>query len=298
MLRGLTLWATRPHHYVIMAYEWCSVICGKYRDLEVVETLLVLSLQIGFRSQDPVQQRVGPKLFHTRHHQSMVDCVFGSQEDEVIADFLHAWTSQGPSHGPHTSLVMCAEHLVGLPISSFSSPRLRRLVVQSVGLIGYQEFEKIGVESFVNLLNHLCVSAHDVDSRPNWTGLLLGVVKSPEGRDRLSHSHWELLLELSYCSRYRDFSDYDPRVAVALQDAQEWVKLAYWICTIWIQWPLNLDEISRDLEHGMLLLFRQQPGSIEKLEEWMRRLGRSIPTVFQGICEQGRLEEEQRSISL
>lgn len=267
MLRGLTQWTTRPHHLATMACEWCSVICANYRNLDEGETLLFLSLQVGFRHQDPERGPVEAEFIHSQHHQSMVDIVFGSQRDDVIGDFLHAWMPDGYALGPPASRTMCAKHLVNLPNPN-SSPRLRRLIIQSIGLIGHQEFEKVGVESFSRLLDRLGVCVDDVDCAPKWTGLLLGVINSPGGSDRLSYSYWELLLELNslHHGEHGFLFGPDPQVMVSLQDAQEWDKLSCWICAIWIALSPDMDGILRDLEHAMRLLFHQRPDSIKKVE--------------------------------
>ena len=298
VLRGLTQWTTRPNYFTAKAYEWCSAICDKYGDLEEGETLLFLSLQIGFRYLDPEREWEGPRLVHTQHHESMVDIVFGSHQDEVIADFLCAWTSKSRLHGPPTSLIMCAKHLIDLPNLDSFSPRLRRLVVQAVGLIGHQGFEEVGVGCFVGLLNRLRVCVDDVDSRSIWTGLLLGVIGSPEGRDRLSYPYWELLLDLGplYHGAPLGILHYDPHIMTSLQAAQEWDKLACWICVVWLEWPLYLDVLSRYLERAMLLLFHQRPDSIAKLEGWMERSGRDIPAAFRRVCEQGRSRTVPRTL--
>ena len=300
ILYGLTQWTTRHHHFAAVAYEWCSVICEKYRDLDDGETLLFLSLQIGFRHQDPEREWVESGLGHTQHHEFMVDIVFGSQQDEIIADFLHAWTSEGYYHRPHTSLILCAKHLVDLPNLDSSSPRLRRLVVRAVGLIGHQGIEEVGVEGFVGLLNRLCVRVDDMDSRSAWRELLLDVIGSPEGRDCLSYPYWELLLELgpSHDEPPLGLAHYNPRIMTSLQAAQEWDKLACWICVVWLEWPPYLDVLSRNLEYAMLLLCHQRPDSVTKLEEWMERSEHNIPTGFRRIFEQGRLEAEQRRAHL
>jgi hypothetical protein len=104
-------------------------------------------------------------LTHTEHHRGLVDVVFQSQESEVIADLLHAWTTESMSHDPaYTLLGFCAEHLVGLHDLVPFSPRLRRLVIRSVELIGYKGFEGVGVERFIGLLNHLHVTVEDMDT--------------------------------------------------------------------------------------------------------------------------------------
>ena len=266
VLRGLTNWTTRPRHLAAMAYEWCSVICAKYRDLDEGDILLLLSLEVGFRNLDPVQKLEGVDLDHTRHHQLMVDIVFGSQRDEVIGDFLHAWTSRGSHHKPHTSLTMCARHLVDLPNLLFASLRLRRLVIRSIGLIGHQEFEKVGTENFVGLLNCLGVGVGEVDSQFEWMRLLMDIIKSPVARDRLSFSYWELLLDLLY-----------PRDG-------EYVPIP----------GLH----SRVLEDGMELLFRQRPDHVQRFEGWAEeRFPGCIPPALHQIREYGRLVAGQRSTS-
>ena len=300
LLRGLTKWTTHPNYFAMMAYEWCSAICDKYGDLEEGETLLFLSLQIGFRYLDSEQEWEGLMIVHTDHHESMVDIVFGSQQDEIIADFLCAWTSRSLGHEPPPSLIMCTKHLVDLRNLDSSSPRLRRLIVRSVRLIGHQGIEEVGIESFIGLLNRLCVCVDDVDSRSEWTGILLDVINSPEGRGRLSHSYWELLLELGpmHHAPPLELPRYHPHIMTSLQAAQEWDKLACWICIVWLEWPLCLDVLSRDLEYAMLLLFHQQPDNITKLEGWMERSGGDIPTGFRRIFEQARLEAEQHRARL
>lgn len=272
------------------------MICTKYRHLDEGKTLLFLSLQIGFCHQDPQQQQLGSGLIHPRYHESMVDVVFGSQQDEVIADFLYFWTSGIFHITPHTSLAMCARHLADLPNLSSASPRLRRLVVRTIGLIGYQGFEKVGVESFIGLLDRLDVSVNDVDSKSKWTILLLGVIKSPEARDRLSYSYWELLLELCPSSRleFPRAPDYDPHIMTSLHAAQEWDKLACWICVVWVEWPPYAKRLSRDLGRVMLSLFRQRPDSLQKFEEWWERKRKCIPVAFQRIYERGLLEVKRR----
>ena len=138
----------------------------------------------------------------------------------------------------------------------------------------------------------------EVDSGSKWTGLLLGVISSPEGRNRLSYSYWELFLELN-CLDYRVhefFSGHYPQIIVSLRDAQEWDKLACWTCAIWIALSHNLDGMPGDLEHAMRLLFHQRPDSVRKVEGWVERFVRRVPVAFRRVCEQGRLEAEQRGV--
>ena len=298
-LRGLSRWTTRPSRFTTLAYEWCSVICEKYRELDNGEDLLFLSLEIGFRHLDPQREWMESGLTHSQHHQSMADIVFESRQGGVIADLLCAWTSRGPVHQPYMSLNICAKHLVDLRGLN-SSSRLRPLVIRSIELIGHQGFGEVGVKNLVGLLNRLGVGIDDVDSRSSWTELLLEIIKSREGRDHLLYSYWELLVELSlpYYGDRQDLTSYDPRIMISLQDAQEWDRLACWNCFVWMEWTLHPDEVLGDLGRGTALLFHQRPDSVRRLEEWMERSGRDIPMVFRQICEQGHLEAEQRSVLL
>ena len=262
------------------------------------EELLFLSLEAGFRHLDP-QLEIDLGLTHTQHHLSMADIVFGSQQGEVIADLLYAWTSRSLGHWSSRSLSMCARHLVDLPNPN-SSPRLRQLIMRSIEFIGHQGFGEVGVENLVGFLNRLSVGIDNMGSGPSWKDLLLEIIKSREGRDRLSYSYWELLVEFSlrHHGKPRDLTSYDPQIIISLQDTQEWDRLACWVCFVWMEWSLRLDGMLGDLERGTTLLFRQLPGSIRKLEEWMGRSGGDIPMAFQQICKQGRLEAEQRGILL
>ena len=261
------------------------------------EELLFLSLETGFRHLGP-QLKMEQASFDPRYHQFIADIVFGSQRGEVIADLLSASTQSRATYPFNNPLNACARHLVNLP-SLNSPPRLRPLVIQSVELIGHQGFGEVG-ENLIRLLNRLGIGIDDVGSRFSWTELLLGIIKSHEGRDRLSYSYWELLVELSlsYDGNRQGLTNYDPQVMISLQDAQEWDRLACWICFVWMEWSLRPDETLGDLEHGTALLFRQRPDTIQKLEGWMVRSGRDIPTAFQQICEQGRLEADRRGVPL
>ena len=89
-----------------------------------------------------------------------------------------------------------------------------------------------------------------------------------------------------------DGAAYDPQITAFLAEAQEWRKLECWMAVVWMVWPPGAGGITEDLEHSMLLLFRQQPGVAQKLEQWMERWSQAnreeIPDSFQRICERAR----------
>ena len=270
VLRELTELENRPNYFTAMAYKWCSDIYGNCSDPVDREELLLLSLEISFRHLDPQSQQISTELVHTEHHQQLVDIVFDSGDDEFIADLLHAWTSTSESHDIHPSLSACAKHLVYLQPAS---ERLRRLVIRSVELIGYQEFEEAGVEQFAGLLDDLHVSVEDVDNKNEWALLLLDVLKSAEGIRHLSHPYWELLGELATSCSWRLGGDVrSSLVMMLLEDDQEWDKLECWIGIVWMVWPPETGGTTRgDVERIMFLLFHQRPGAIQKLERQIER---------------------------
>jgi len=174
------------------------------------------------------------------------------------------------------------------------------LVIRSIGIIGSRGFEGMGVEGFIELLNHLHVTAEDMDREIGLTTLLFDILQSPERLQYLSHWYWELLAELaiSYSPWLRHNATYSPQITGFLTEAQEWSKLECWMGIIWVVWPPGAGGMTEeDLGSSMLLLFRQRPGAAQKLEQWVGRRSQhwkeDIPESFQRICKQAH-EEAQR----
>jgi len=290
VLHDLTRLETRPMCLKELAYGWCSAIYENRRSLADWKGLLLTSLEIGFRHLDPQDRHIIPTLTHTEHHPKMIDIVLGSQESESIADLLHAWSI---GRFPYISLGTCTEHLVCLHNLVPFSSRLRRLVIRSVSLVGYRGFERVGVERFVGLLNHLHVTVEDMVYRSEWLRLLLVTLQTSEAAQRLSHWYWELLAELTipWSLQQRLGVAYNPQTVTFLAEAQEWNKLECWMGIVWALWPPEAGGITEeDLGRSILLLFRQRPGAFEKLQQWMERWSqsgdKSIPESFQRICGQ------------
>jgi len=285
---------TRPVCLTEIAYEWCSVICENRRGLGGWESLLPICLAIGFRHLDVQCPYIKARFTHTVHHRELVDIVFKSQEGEAIADLLHALTMSDDSLGwAHTLLGICTGHLVGLHNLVPFSSRLRRLIIRSVELIGYKGFKGVGVDSLVELLNHLHVTVEDMDRGVDWAILLLDTIQSSERTQHLSHWCWELLVELMISESQLQEHEiaYNPRILTFLTEAQEWSKLECWIGTVWMVWPPGAGGTTEeDLDRSMVLLFRQRPGAAQKLEQWMERWSRGpinhVPESFQRICKQ------------
>lgn len=274
------------------------MIHENYQSLEDGDGLLLLSLEIGFRHLNPDDYRIEAKLAHTEHHQHMVNIVFESGDDEVIADLLHAWTSHSDSHKPPPSLNTCAIHLIGLRPSS---RRLRRLVIRAIGSIGYREFERIGVEGFFELLNHLHASIEDMDDNKDWATLLLDTIQHPEGIQRLSHPYWELLVELALSKpRWPEDVAWSPHIMASLERDQQWDELECWMGIIWMAWPPEGGNTTEeDLERVMRLLFCQRPGALQRLWEWMEQWSdwsnnppNVLPESFHRTCERTEIRQD------
>ena len=307
MLRDLTKLGTHPACLTEAAYTWCSVIYENRQSLGDWESLLLVCLKIGFRHLAFQYLSSEARITHTEHHRGLVDVVFKSQESEAIADLLHAWTMGDTFEELGDELLSsCAGHLVGLQNLVPLSLRLRRLVIRSVQYISYEKFEGIGVGSLTGLLNHLHVTAWDVDMDREfcWTKLLLETFQTFEGAQHLSHWYWEVLVELAILgSPWPESSGiaYRPRITTLLTAAQEWDKLECWMGAVWVAWPPGAGGTTEeDLDLLMVLLFRQRPGALQKLEQWMeqwsQRNSKDIPESLRRVCERA-YEAAQRDAS-
>ena len=283
----------RPEYLTEIVYRWCSVIYEKRERIPDWESLPLVCLEIGFRHLDFQTGLIEAMLTHTEHHQGLVDVVFKSQESESIADLLHAWTAKGRCREQAPELLnFCPAHLVDLQNLVPFPPRLRRLAIRSVELIGYEGFKRVGMEGFIGLLDNLHVTAEDMDDKLRWRGLLLDTIKSPEGAQQLSHSYWELLVELAVQVPPELELDltHGLQIITSLTEAKEWKKLECWVGIVWMLLPEGLDPGEGGLGHSMTLLFRQRPGAVQKLEQWMERwsqtAGKDIPESFKQAHKQ------------
>ena len=292
ILRDLVRFENRSHYLAGMAYELCSLLCENHQCFEDRDSLLLLSLEVGFRRLDPEDSWIDDKLTHTEQHRGLVNVVFESGNGEAIADLLYVWTAESLHHDPASTLLdFCTGHLIDLHDRVPFSSRLRLLVIRSVGIIGYKGFEGLGVERFIRLLNHLRITLEDVDFR--WKHLLLDTLRTPEGIRHLPYWCWELLVEvaITYFWWPGDCEPvYDPHVVTFLTGAEDWDKLEYWMGVVWILWPPGAGGTTEEeLERLTLLLFRQRPGAVQELTRWIgqsSRGSRKVPESFKRICKQ------------
>jgi len=291
ILYDLVRLETTPVHLTKITYEWCSVIYENRESVPNWEILLLLCLEIGFRHLDFQRQSIKATITHTEHHRGLVDVVFRIQESEVIADLLHAWTTESDSHAPAAELPgLCARHLVGLQNLVPLSPRLRRLVIRSVELTDYAVPEEVGVGRFIEFLNHLHATTKDIDDGSRWARLLVGIIQSSKEPQRLSDSYWELLTELAVVSQWLIIDPTNSlQTTTSLIEAEEWSKLECWMGIVWMLLPEEADPREGNLGDSMTLLFHQRPKAVQKLEQWIEQWGREhhnrVPRLFQQILQ-------------
>ena len=271
-LRLLAKLESRPPRLTEIAYEWCSAIYANCEKFEDSENLLLDCLELGFRHLDPSERSFPFMLTHTEHHRGLVDVVFKSQKSEAIADFLRALTANDYLPEEADELVgICTEHLVDCHKLDPFSPRLRQLIIRFVETVGYEGFESAGVEKLIEFLNHLHVKIEEMGLQPNWLSLLLAVIRSSEGLQRLSDWYWECLVEIVVFGWIPKFGDGEAlKIAKSLIDAEEWGKLECWIGIVWIYSGLGKIP-EEDREPLTLLLFRHRPGAAQRLEQRMER---------------------------
>ena len=292
VLQDLATLEIRPACLTVFAYEWCSAIYENHEHLEDWESLLLVCLELGFRHLDPQRPPTGITLTHTEHHRGLVGVVFKGQNSEAIGDFLHAWTMDNNLPAPAGEMVgICTGHLVGLHNLAPFSPRLRQLIIRFAERAGYKGFEGAGVQKLVELLDHLHVTHVEMDRTDKWAPLILDVIRSSEGPQRLSHCYWEFLVGHTVPIWELNFGDTDAlKIAKSLIDAQEWDKLECWIGTVWM-FSESAGITEEDLENSTLLLLRQRPGAAQKLRRWIERwcqqwFLRSFPELLRRILTQ------------
>ena len=296
-LRDLVELEPRPACLAGDAYKWCSAIFENREDLEDWENLLLLCLEAGFRHLDPLQPYADITLTHTEHHRGLVDVVFRSRKSESIADLLHAWTSDHHFSGPKNEMVdICIGRLVGVHDLFQSSPRLRRFAIHFIEISCYNGSSDAGVEKLIALLNHLHVTARDMDEKHRWTSLLFNVIQSPEGAQRLSLSPWELLVELaaSESCQLGPRETNASKIAKSLVGVEGWDRLECWIKIVWTFPGASgkpREELGDIAEEEFENLFEKRRGAAQRLEEWMEKWmtaqGESdpIPESFKRIYE-------------
>jgi hypothetical protein len=283
LVEALLAWGNRPICLVTMAYQWCSAISEKIREHGGYELtseglprlqysndyvhLLSHSLAIAFRHIGSRHFRLPIHLSHTHHHEWMLDAIFATENDDLIADAVYVWIVDREVAPPGS----CTRRLLKLTERGQPfSPRLRSMILRAVQELQHLELEGAGLE-FVRLLNNLEVGVDDMGGAIwKWVGLVADVLRSPIERGYLSSHYWLLFGNLVSMGPKRDWSinvDRDVEIMKSLEAAQDWEKLEMWMLFVWWSGYSFDSTPNEDVERITLTLFRQRPSAIPRFED-------------------------------
>ena len=316
VLTGLEAWKNRPECLIPMAYRWCSAISKKIRERRGDEPssedlsfsddndhygiILSFSLAVAFRHIDSKYVFLPGHLSHTPHDEWMLDIIFTRGDDDAIADAVYVRIVDPyatPSGSCTHRLLKRAER--GRPFS----PRLWRTILDFIQEQGISELKEAELE-FVCLLNNLEVSVGEAeDAGSKWINLLICVLLTPMGQGHLSSHYWLLLGDLILASpKTLSAKVGQTELMKSLEEAQDWEKLETWMLVVWCSnFGFGFGPIPvQDIEQATLMLFRQWPSAIPKLENLLEdRTDWTIsPPIFtthkdvlRRICNQARAEQ-------
>ena len=307
----------RPTGLVHQSYRWCLLIWRNRHSYEDWEKLLLLSLELGLRPCYTSRGLREIPLIGGELHQGVYDTVLKSNNNEAVTDLV--WGSLMFDKTGGLGLSICADYIIdhrGRATETFTE-HLRRFIISMVARMRFRAFGQVGKERVVELLNRLHIGTEG--TRPwqanSWAALLLLLIRSTEARHLAIHS-WELLAELAAggflsilsplreviggywqdrvsrreawlsgpdCASFVDVEGWDKLdVATSLMDAEEWDKLECWMSVVWMVWPVEAGEVTKELEDVMGALEKQRPGAVRKrMERWNEENGRRLPESYQ-----------------
>lgn len=284
-LRGLE---NPPWILAVKAYEWCPLVWERgWTEADI----FLLPLEIGLRHLDPSkplewQEEDTVDPHHIKYSKELLKMVFTSGDYQAIADLLQALTIKSRGLDSYTVLRRCTSHIVSLDKSEISSlQRLRRLVIRSVEVTGYEEFKGAEPGRFIELLNHLRVSTKDVDSPHEWVSMLVKTIQTPEEIPPLDLHVWQFLHSITTLEGRQLWFEYKPEVMSSLRDAGEWGKLECWLVFVWnLRFSIGGGDIQTgELENSTRSLFQHGHGARlrQRVVEWSGVTGVPLPASFE-----------------
>jgi len=256
--------------------------------------LLFITLEIGFHHVTPSRHQSVLLLHHTSHHKWVFETAITSDEDDVIADAMCAW-STGNGAAPPGS---CASYLTKrVERDAPFSPRLRLASVCAIERIWRYELAVSGLET-ICWLNHLNADADDVVDKGTWAWLLVEAIHSSMGFESLSSHYWDLLDKLVVASElWLHLTPRDTEVMRLLEEAEDWEKLGAWMVVVWSFLPLS--ESMEGIEDVTLKLLSRRPSVLPRFEDlceagtlaYPRRDCQVLKDKLQRMCDQARSEK-------
>ena len=265
--------------------------CGCPIDLHLNDymDLLFTTLEVGFRPAGSGHDQRFLSLNHTPHHNQMFEAAFSSDDDEVIADAMRAWSAGGCP--PTGSCVRYFTRRMG-EATPFS-PRLREVAISAIERTWPSELATSGSET-VRLLHRLDVNVGDTEGGHGWVELLVGVIRSPVGFKNLSPCYWRLLGKLiSVNSRVWSLASRDVEVMRSLEEAEDWEKLEVWMAVMWKAPIFPKFKSVEGIEEVTLKLALRRPSALQRFEDLCKRdAPHSQPKLkLRGICDRARAEQ-------
>jgi len=250
--------------------------------------LLFITLEIGFRRVTPSRDQSALHLDHTSHHEWVFETTFSSGDDDVIADAVCVWTISDDSTFPGS----CASYLAKRVGSNTPfSPRLQLASIHTVERIWRNELRVSELDT-VRWLNRLNIGVDDVVHGESWAQVLVEVIRSPTGLERLSSHHWHLLDKLVASKHFLGFTLRDMEVMRSLEKAEDWEKLGVWMVAVWSGMPES--ELMEGIEEVTLKLLSRRLSAFPRFEDLCRALTCSVPECqahkdkLEQICDQVR----------
>ena len=231
------------------------------------------------------------ELNHTSHHDRVFETAFSSDVDDIIANAACAWIVCNPR--PASS---CARYFVKRAENTRPfSPRLRQVAMRVIENIWREELTASGLE-VVCLLNSLEARVSDLGDEDEWYTLLVQVIRSPAGKNLISH-YWRLLgvlepfwifpLDLPHEAKYMigGFKIRDVEVMKSLEEGEDWEKLEIWIVVLLHTEPTP--EWMENIGDATFKLISSRPSALQMFEN-LRVSPERVRVKLREVCERAR----------
>ena len=244
----------------------------QHRTPELYAYLLHVILEVGFRLAGTRSVWGCIPLNYGSHRERMLEDVFSSDDDEIIADAVTMWIMNGVRKPLDSFARYFAKRMERE--ASFSE-RLRELSLRVIERTWHSGYRVPGPET-VLLLNRLDIGVHDAQ-RENMPDLLAGVLRSPAGLEGLSPSYWRTVEELIVIRDHPwTLESRDVEVMRLLRNRKaddDWEKLEIWMLVVWACLRRSSVAISPPMEEI-------QQTTLELLS----RRSTALPK-FKGLCD-------------
>jgi len=250
--------------------------------------LLFITLEIGFRRVTSSHDQSVLHLDRTSHHEWVFETAFSSDDDGVIADVVCVWSVSDDNTPPGS----CARYLAErVEDDTPFSPRLQQASIRAIECIWRNELGVSGLDT-VRWLNRLNIGVDDVADGKSWVQVLVGVIRSPTGLERLSSHHWHLLDKVVASKHFLGLKLRDTEVMRSLEKAEDWEKLGIWMVAVWSGVPGS--ESMEGIEEVTLKLLSRRTSAFLRFEDLCKALTCSDSDCqahqdkLQQICDQVR----------